>query len=418
VDRIGVAISTHNRRPVLLESLHHWRAHMPADAALLVIDDASDEPLDVPGLNVVRHDYRRGVAMTKNRGLTELIDVGVKHLFLADDDVHPITGDWWRPYVESPEPHLSYQWTRGHVWRETHNDGTHWSISFPRGVMLYTDRKVIDTIGGYDPAYGMHGGEHVDFSRRAHDAGLTSWAFADVCGSNRIWYARDEHEGNMVGSTTPIEDRRLMCAANGTLWDKRAGYVPYREREGVQDYNLGPDLTRSPIASGDPGLACLQHVLTQKPPGTAVEFGVGSGRTLRMIAAVMPAVGFDSFQGLPEDWRPEFPKGSFAADRPHVPNATVVEGLFADTLPNFDFGKLGHIGLVNFDADLLSSTRTALEYIGPYLRPGCFLHFDEWFGYDGCEHYEQKAFKEWAARTGRGWSVLGHGIQQWLVRLT
>ena len=72
-----------------------------------------------------------------------------------------------------------------------------------------------------------------------------------------------------------------------------------------QDYSLGPR-----IAADDRGL--LAHILGLRPHGTALEFGVGEGHTLRMIAQQMPVIGFDSFTGLPEDWRPEYPKGAFA----------------------------------------------------------------------------------------------------------
>ncbi|EUA60279.1 putative phage protein [Mycobacteroides abscessus 1948] len=51
--------------------------------------------------------------MAKNRCIAELMDLGCDHLFLADDDVWPTVDEWWKPYVESPEPHLSFQWPSG-----------------------------------------------------------------------------------------------------------------------------------------------------------------------------------------------------------------------------------------------------------------------------------------------------------------
>ena len=65
---------------------------------------------------------------------------------------------------------------------------------------------------------------------------------------------------------------------------------------------LGPNIT----AAHHFGL--LEHVLSSDPEGTAVEFGVGTGQSTRLIAERMPVVGFDSFQGLPEFWRKGFPK--------------------------------------------------------------------------------------------------------------
>lgn len=178
-----------------------------------------------------------------------------------------------------------------------------------------------------------------------------------------------------------------------------------------QDYSLG----RALADDGQP-YPLLRHVVPQLV-GAAVEFGVGSGTSTRIIAEHMPVTGFDSGLGLPEDWRPEFPKGSLAYDIPTVDNADVVAGWFADTVPTFDFRGLGFIGLVHFDADLYSSTATALKHIGPHLRPGCVLVFDEWHGYDGAEGHEQRAWREFADDTGVSWTVVGHADQAWAIQL-
>lgn len=163
--------------------------------------------------------------------------------------------------------------------------------------------------------------------------------------------------------------------------------------------------------------ALLAHTLAFKPRGTALEFGVGCGDSLRLIAAHMPVVGFDSFEGLPEDWREGYPKGMFA--QPHPPvveNATIVEGLFQDTLPTFEFQHLD-IGLLHLDADLYSSTKTVLEHVGPHLQSGCYIVFDEWHGYDSAEDHEQRAWREYADATGVQWTVTGHSEQAWSIRI-
>jgi hypothetical protein len=95
----------------------------------------------------------------------------------------------------------------------------------------------------------------------------------------------------------------------------------------------------------------------------------------------------------------------------------IIKGWVDETLPSYDFGALGYIGLVHFDADLYSSTKTALTYIGPYLRPGCYVVFDEFHGYLGSEDHEFRAWKEFADETGIGWTVIGHGDEQWAIRI-
>jgi len=176
----------------------------------------------------------------------------------------------------------------------------------------------------------------------------------------------------------------------------------------AQDYSFGPFV--------DEHYALLCYVLALRPGGTALEFGVGSGGSMRLIAKHMPVIGFDSFEGLPEDWREGFDAGHFACAVPADIDAENLRvGLFADTLPAFEWPK--SIGLVHIDCDLYSSTATVLKYLGPHLRRGCYVVFDEFHGFDGAEHHEQRAWREFAADTGIHWSVVGHSEQQWGIRI-
>ena len=417
---IGVTITTHNRRDVFEECIGHWLNHRPDDCKIVVVDDGSDVPVpSIPGVTVIRHDYPKGVAMAKNAGIAALVDAGADHIWLSDDDLHPVTDDWWRPYVESPEPHLSFQWgnppgRRNREYEIVYDDGQHFAIRFPRGVLMYMTREVVETVGGMDIAYGRFGGEHFEYSRRIHQAGLTRWPYADVCGSDQLWHSRDKEDGATINSSLPQRERSRICKLNGLIEHKqRPTFMPYREGEGVPDYQLGPKLS-------DSWTGVLEHALALKPFGTAVEFGTATGGTARLIAAHMPVVTFGSLDGLPEDWRPGFGKGAFAHPAPDLPaNATFVEGLFEDTLPGFDFAALGPIGLVHLDADLESATRTALEHIGPHLLPGTYVVFDEWHGFPGAgpDAHEQKAWREFADHAGIGWTVVGCGPEQWCIRI-
>jgi hypothetical protein len=75
-----------------------------------------------------------------------------------------------------------------------------------------------------------------------------------------------------------------------------------------------------------------------KGTGLALEFGVASGTTLTIIAEALSeelrVVGFDTFEGLPEVWRTDFPAGEFAQESlPDVPGAELLPGLFAARIP-------------------------------------------------------------------------------------
>src|SRR5690606_26252831 len=102
--RIGIGITTRNRPDALRTALEHHHAHLPPGALLVIVDDASAEPVEDADW---RSETQAGIPAAKNKCL-ELLD-GCEHVFLWDDDAWPIADDWWRPYVESPEPHLSYQ---------------------------------------------------------------------------------------------------------------------------------------------------------------------------------------------------------------------------------------------------------------------------------------------------------------------
>ena len=137
------------------------------------------------------------------------------------------------------------------------------------------------------------------------------------------------------------------------------------------------------------------------PNGLFLEFGVASGRTITAIAQAHkgPVYGFDSFEGLPEDWYEGYGKGHFArTDLPPVPgNVELVKGWFNETLPGFLAGHPGPVSFLNVDCDLYSSTRFLLSALADRIGPGCVIQFDEFFNYPGWRNHEYKAFMELVA---------------------
>lgn len=175
--------------------------------------------------------------------------------------------------------------------------------------------------------------------------------------------------------------------------------------------------------SSDTGYATLRDVLTEhQPQGWAIEFGVYSGASLKIIAEHMPVIGLDSFDGLPEDWRPGFPKGKFALpfggpQYPYHPNAMIVPGLFSDSLPPLIERGLPWLGLVHIDCDLYSSTVTALDAVLPFIGAETFVVFDEFHGYPGHEEHEMKAWEEFIIRNQITYSVVGEGPEEKAFRI-
>jgi hypothetical protein len=132
--------------------------------------------------------------------------------------------------------------------------------------------------------------------------------------------------------------------------------------------------------------------------GVAIEFGVYSGTTLEVIRQGFsgPVYGFDSFKGLPEDWRDGFPQGFFeTSEVPTIENVTLVVGTFQETLEPFLEKLIEPIAFIHFDADLYSSTIFCLDKVTNFLAPESIFVFDEYHNYEGWQDHEHKAFTEW-----------------------
>jgi predicted O-methyltransferase YrrM len=134
--------------------------------------------------------------------------------------------------------------------------------------------------------------------------------------------------------------------------------------------------------------------------GLVCEFGVFEGASTNYLARRLPGrrlFGFDSFEGLPEDWRPDFEAGMFSTGGrlPQVEaNVTLIKGWFEQTLPPFAAAHPGQVALLHIDCDLYSSTKCVLAHLGDRIGPGAILVFDEFFNYPGWEEHEFRAFSE------------------------
>ncbi len=133
-----------------------------------------------------------------------------------------------------------------------------------------------------------------------------------------------------------------------------------------------------------------------------LEFGVCGGYSFKWwvgncINDNSKFYGFDTFEGLPENWG-TFNKGDMAANIPVTDDVRVkfVKGLFQDTVPNFlatHNMNNGKRKIIHLDADLFSSTLFALTSLAPYLKNGDILLFDE-FNVPNHEFFAFKIFSE------------------------
>jgi hypothetical protein len=138
-----------------------------------------------------------------------------------------------------------------------------------------------------------------------------------------------------------------------------------------------------------------------KGDGLLLEFGVFKGKSINYFSEQFdgaPFHGFDSFEGLAEDWTGyHLPKGTFdvGGRLPPVPNSvTLHKGWFDKTLPNFLDENPGPVRFCHIDCDTYESSLYVLKLLSPRLVAGSIIVFDEYFGYPNWRAGEYKAWQE------------------------
>jgi tetratricopeptide (TPR) repeat protein len=146
--------------------------------------------------------------------------------------------------------------------------------------------------------------------------------------------------------------------------------------------------------------------------GHTLEFGVFNGKSIRRIASLIheSIFGFDSFEGIPENWNDE-PKGSYSAEGvlPIVPdNVTLIRGWFNESIPIFieESNATTPIRFLHIDCDLYSSTKTIFDLLWKKIIPGTVILFDEFIGYKSWQDDEFKAFIESAKKYSWDYEII------------
>jgi len=146
--------------------------------------------------------------------------------------------------------------------------------------------------------------------------------------------------------------------------------------------------------------------------GLVLEFGVYQGKTINIISNRFDKEivwGFDSFDGLPEDWFTDskivskHPTGHFKLDNlPDVnTNVKLVKGFFKESVPLWCINNTDKIKFLHIDCDLYSSTKEILWLLNSQIVPGTIIVFDEFYPWGDYTLYpewkngEFKALYEW-----------------------
>ena len=139
------------------------------------------------------------------------------------------------------------------------------------------------------------------------------------------------------------------------------------------------------------------------------EFGVWYGITFKyLIKKFKRGFGFDTFEGLPETWHHET-KGRYSSfgTIPKINGGEFIVGKFQDTLPKFFLKERPLASIINFDADLYSSTLCALINSNDIIDENTILIFDEFLMNNKWEEDEYKALNEFCTDRRFSYDVIG-----------
>jgi hypothetical protein len=201
----------------------------------------------------------------------------------------------------------------------------------------------------------------------------------------------------------------------------RATNKPYEQSEEAKVF-VNTYLSEAvPLTSDAEALRYGSDNITFK--GLIIELGVCTGKTINFIAALNPhqkIYGFDSFEGLPEDWvrgNTIIAAKTFSFKNPELlppvlHNVELIKGWFSDTLVKFMqiVGNEENIAFLYIDSDIYSSAATAFQALGPKICHGTIIVFDELYNYPGCENHEFKAFQEFLNISGFKARYLAYNI--------
>ena len=138
------------------------------------------------------------------------------------------------------------------------------------------------------------------------------------------------------------------------------------------------------------------------------EFGVWRGASFKyLIKHFKKGYGFDTFEGLPEQWH-DNKEGTYTSDGniPKIEGGKFISGKFEKTLPEFFAKRRPKASIINFDADLYSSTICALNFAKPVIDKHRILIFDEFIMNKNWESDEYRALEEFCANNDYTYEVL------------
>lgn len=166
------------------------------------------------------------------------------------------------------------------------------------------------------------------------------------------------------------------------------------------------------------------HACKEVPAdGLILEFGVWKGESINFLAKELSdrtLYGFDSFEGLAENWTgSNKPKGFFSLDGvlpPVESNVELRKGWIEDTLDVFLAEQPGKVAMLHIDTDTYSPASYVLNACADRFVDGTLVMFDELLSVPNWQNHEYKALKE--TLPDDSYEFIGFAQSQALIRIT
>lgn len=215
--KVGVAISTIPERKTMgLENAERWKSVLPEGSTLVMNID----------------ETHKGVAQNKNAGLAALMMYECDHLFLADDDMHPLYPQSWRRYVEHEDNHLMLCWGPSRFLRQ-HGTRSYWS--WPRGVLLYLTKDVVEKAGGMRTDF-RNGHEHVEYSQRIARIYGRERPFVDLAHTPEEWFHAEDMRRPRESAYKFMQRKRALSTVHRSDSDVRWNNALLEKYKDSTDY--------------------------------------------------------------------------------------------------------------------------------------------------------------------------------------
>jgi glycosyltransferase involved in cell wall biosynthesis len=245
--KLGIAVTTYNRREMLINNLRKIEGLTSCDHDIVVCDDGScDGTRDAVtecGYKIIG-GCNRGVAWNKNRGLFYLANVLASDvIILLDDDTYPIVHGWENEWIAAVQRvgHVNYLPPR---FRTALVSGgmTAADLGLSRivsGVCLAMTREAQSYVGYMDVRFGKYGHEHSDYTIRFTRAGFGAHVEITEGRKQVLYYVLDGGLSNLpsksMGDTTNLkrnEELLIKLAADPVYrspWRTDAELRDFRE---------------------------------------------------------------------------------------------------------------------------------------------------------------------------------------------